>query len=346
MLSKNHYAKMDPGGDCLSSKSARGNLESSGFDLDKDTLDLIDPKDTRRKSFNTASGDESPFIDEEIKLENEGIDQEWEKFLQDAKINPKNSEKKIKEKAKISEKEKIKYYRSLVTKNIMKITEKKQDAIAPNFYSQAVNEHQMINEKDIDHSTFKKNINEILNIEIILLVLSRKLLHINLTSDLEIARWKKFLMKFLKKNGKNHEGLFGMSQINFSIGNHEVAVEYCKKAIESSKEIVPQYVFWKAIYLYFIYLNFKLDNIKSRKVPAYFLSCESAAVEALRQQPENLTIEYLLLILSCEKYQLKKYHQSMSNSNLRSPSNYASKIMKVNKYIGYISWAEIYLRDK
>lgn len=41
-----------------------------------------------------------------------------------------------------------------------------------------------------------------------------------------------------------------------------------------------------------------------------------------------------------------KFHQSMSNSNLRSPSHYASKIMKVNKYIGYISWAEIYLRDK
>lgn len=36
----------------------------------------------------------------------------------------------------------------------------------------------------------------------------------------------------------------------------------------------------------------------------------------------------------------------MANSNLKAPAGYASKIMKINKYMGYISWAEIYLRDK
>lgn len=36
----------------------------------------------------------------------------------------------------------------------------------------------------------------------------------------------------------------------------------------------------------------------------------------------------------------------MANSVLKKPAAYASKIMKSNKYMGYIAWSEIYLRDK
>lgn len=31
---------------------------------------------------------------------------------------------------------------------------------------------------------------------------------------------------------------------------------------------------------------------------------------------------------------------------MKPPATYASKIMKSNKYFGYIAWAEIYLRDR
>lgn len=55
---------------------------------------------------------------------------------------------------------------------------------------------------------------------------------------------------------------------------------------------------------------------------------------------------YLILILSCDKLALQKNHKGMHNSTLKPPANYASKIMKQNKYMGYIAWAEIYLRDK
>lgn len=151
----------------------------------------------------------------------------------------------------------------------------------------------MISEKDIDKTNFNKEINEILNIEIILLVLSRKSLHLNISSDLEITRWKKFLMKFLKKNYKNHEGLFGMSQINFSIGQHELAVDYCSKAIEHSRSKVPQYHVWKAIYLYFIFINYKFDDCRQTKVSKYFLCCESAALDAEKSNPGN---NFLMLL--------------------------------------------------
>lgn len=340
VLSKNHYERLDPNGDCLTSKSARDLDEISGFDLDKDTLDLIDPDDIDGKG---VSGGGLAFVDEEVKLQQEGVDQEWQKFLKDAQNE--TEEEIMQAEVYDSEAQKKMYYRNLVTDNIIGLTEKKQDAIAPNFYAQTVNENQMISEKDIDHVNFNKNISEILNIEIVLLVLSRRMLHVNLTSDLEIVRWKKFLVKFLKKNGTNHEGLFGMSQIHFSMGMHEVALDYCKKAIDASKGKVHIYYSWRAIYYYFLYLNYKLHNIKSRRVPAYFLSCESSAVEALVHLPESITLQYLILILSCDRQDLNKLHQSMANSNLKAPAGYASKIMKLNKYMGYISWAEIYLRD-
>jgi hypothetical protein len=274
VMSKDHYAKMDPNGECLTSRSNRDFNDDSGFDLDKDTLDLIRPSDLGRKSISAGKGGANPFAHEdEKKLDID--DDEWEKFLEEARKDPRGVDEddlQVKAESRLTDKDKYEYYRRLITPDIITLTEKKQDAVAPSLYSHNVNENQMISEKDIDATNFNKNVAEILNIEIILLLLSRTKLHTDLTSDLEIARWKKFLMKFLKKNGGNHEALFGMSQINFSIGMHEVAVDFVKMAIETSKGKVPQYSLWKSIYLYFIYLNYKKKDIKSQKTSKYFLT--------------------------------------------------------------------------
>ena len=186
-----------------------------------------------------------------------------------------------------------------------------------------------------------------MNIEIVLLLLSMKSLHWNLSSDLEITRWKKFLFDFLKKSPKNHEWLFGMSQINFLIGMNEIAIEYISKAIECSRGTINRYCVWKAIYLYFIFLNNKQDSrIKTKKLANDYLLCEWAALAAEKQSPDNITINYLILILSIEKISLMKNNKSVSSSIIKSPTIYASKIMKLNKYFGYIAWVEVYLKDK
>jgi len=230
-FSKSHYGNFDPEGDCLTSRSHRDGLNDSGdLIIEKDTLDLIKTEDLRRGSFNIIREDKDKLLtdEEEHKLQNDEVDDEWDKFLLEAK-HDKGDEKYASRKAKSSkefERLRIEYYRSLVREDIMSITEKKQDSEAPALYTQSVIENQLISEKDINKASFNKDINDILNIEIILLLLSRTSLHLSLSSDLEITRWKKFLMKFLKKNCTNHEGLFGMSQINFSIGLHELAVEY------------------------------------------------------------------------------------------------------------------------
>ena len=271
-MSRNHYAKMDPNGECLTARSNRDYNDHSGFDMDQDTLELIRPTEGR-KSIRITKNNQNPFAEEdERKLEAD--DDEWEKFLEEARNDTELGHEDHKKAiiSRLSEKDKTEYYRRLITPDIITITEKKQDAVAPSLYSHKVNENTMISEDDIDTTNFNKSVAEILNIEIILLVLSRPKLHADLTSDLEIARWKKFLVKFLKRNGSNHETLFSMSQINFSIGMHEVAVDFCKKAIEISKGKVPLYSSWRSIYLYFIYLNYKKQDIKSQNTSKYFLS--------------------------------------------------------------------------
>jgi hypothetical protein len=352
LFSKNHYRNFDPNGDCLSERDRDDlNLEDGNLLIDRDTLDLIKPSDfAPRRSFNGRTFPKEQFaIDEDEKLlQNDEVDDEWVKFLREAQIEEPEDDsifKKSKKTREEEERQRIEYYRSFIKEDILRLTEKKGDSEAPAMYSQTVMENQILKEKEMDSSTFNKEINEILNIETILLVLSRRSLHLYLSSDLEISRWKKFFMKFLKKNYTNHEGLFGVSQIYFSIGLHELALNYCTKAIENSTAKIPQYNIWRSLYLYFIYLNYKSENIKDKKVLKYFLSCESAAFEAEKLANTNFSAQYLLLILSLEKIILEKYHKSWVNSNLKTPSSYASKIMKLNKYMGYICWAEIYLRD-
>lgn len=196
---------MDPFGDCISVRS-HGERDDSGLLMEKDTLDLIKPSDIgHRKTFrrHTKQGEKLGFNEEELKLDDKDeVDSEWDRFLEEARKDPDEEfedQPKMKQKsAKEEEKERIEYYRRLVTENIVYITEKKQDEIAPSLYSQTVNENQLISEKEIDQTSFNKNVQEILNVEIILLVLSRTNIHHYLTSDMEIARWKKFLMKYLK----------------------------------------------------------------------------------------------------------------------------------------------------
>jgi len=52
--------------------------------------------------------------------------------------------------------------------------------VAPAPYAQSVTEGQIISEKEIDRTSFNKNINEVLNIETILLLMSMKSLHLSL----------------------------------------------------------------------------------------------------------------------------------------------------------------------
>ena len=90
---------MDPDGEWLTSKSDFGNWDDS-FILEKDTLDLIKPEDTKRMSSTLKRQNQMIFEDEkETKLDAE-VDEEWQKFLSEARgeynINDKASYAKFK----------------------------------------------------------------------------------------------------------------------------------------------------------------------------------------------------------------------------------------------------------
>ena len=105
-------------------------FKEDSFLLDKDTLDLIKPEDIRRSSVGVEDIGKNIFFDEEeTKLDKDGVDDEWKKFLSEAKSPSIDREEfnNYKLKMKKDENARVEYYRGLITKDIMLITEKKKD---------------------------------------------------------------------------------------------------------------------------------------------------------------------------------------------------------------------------
>ena len=127
-FSRDHYQNLDPDGECITRKSEV--FKEDSFLLEKDTLDLIKPEDIRRSAIEVSESDKNIFFDEEeIKLDKDVVDEEWHKFLTEAKSPSHGTEEynfnKIKQKR--DENARLEYYRGLVTKDIMHLTEKKKD---------------------------------------------------------------------------------------------------------------------------------------------------------------------------------------------------------------------------
>lgn len=96
MLSRSHYGKMDPNGECITNKSCGEDNLNESFILDRDTLDLIRPDEIRRSSVGmNPNRIDAIFNEEETKLCRDEVDEEWEKFLGQAKecgANPQSHE--------------------------------------------------------------------------------------------------------------------------------------------------------------------------------------------------------------------------------------------------------------
>lgn len=90
-FSKDHYQRLDPNGECITRKSEM--CKEDSLILEKDTLDLIRPDEIRRISMGANKLEHNIFFDEEeTKLDKDVIDEEWQKFLSEAKDSPKEGE--------------------------------------------------------------------------------------------------------------------------------------------------------------------------------------------------------------------------------------------------------------
>jgi len=103
----------------------------------------------------------------------------------------------------------------------------------------------------------------------------------------------------------------------------------------------PLYYLWKGFILFYILfsrLDSQLDTLK------YLVQdCEKSLTVASKLNPESTAALYALLKLSLYT---ERNQKRLKIASRKKPQDYGLKIQKVNKYLGYVAWAEIYLNRK
>ena len=109
--------------------------------------------------------------------------------------------------------------------------------------------NQSILQQDQSAAEEQAEARKILKVELIIAMLKRKNIHKNMISDFEQSRCKKYLKNFLEKNPDCEEAHLGLSQLYYSLGIHDKALQHLANAItKNPKE--PYYLALKALYLY------------------------------------------------------------------------------------------------
>lgn len=180
-----------------------------------------------------------------------------------------------------------------------------------------------------------KMIKEILKIEIILIIINT-----DIVSDFEVNRSKKYLKDFLAQNPEYDEAHYGLSQVYFSLGLYNKALEEINISLENNKTD-SQYLTWKALYLYYLFKNL---NDKSKKIEA-LRKCEETCKKILVNDRRNIFPLFLTLTLMLEVKRYRSQGLKISSSSSKRPEDYAIRIKEINSYLGELCFAEIQLFD-
>ncbi|CAI2369054.1 unnamed protein product [Moneuplotes crassus] len=191
---------------------------------------------------------------------------------------------------------------------------------------------------EIESEKEREEAKNIVKIEIIIIMLRNRNLHKNMISDFEQNRCRIYLLNILKKDPDCEEAHYGISQIYFSLGIHNKALEHIKKALTSNPR-EPQYLCLKALYLYTI----MQCNEKEDSYEEYFKECENTCLKTLKYDQNNLTALYILLVLSCEARDRANKAKDICVSPEKPAEEYAVRIKEISDYLGYIAWSEIYI---
>jgi hypothetical protein len=180
-----------------------------------------------------------------------------------------------------------------------------------------------------------KLINDVLKLEIILVIINTEIV-----SDFEINRSKKYLKDFLNANPECVEGHYGLSQVYFSLGQYNKALEEINISLMKNNSD-SQFLTWKAIYLYYLFKNL---SDKGKKIDA-LRKCEETCKKILVKERRNLFPLYLLFTLMIEVQKLRAQGTKISSNSTKKPEDYAKRIKELNAYLGEIAYAEIQLAD-
>ncbi|CDW77883.1 ras-2 protein [Stylonychia lemnae] len=179
---------------------------------------------------------------------------------------------------------------------------------------------------------------------IFLVLIGRKNFHTYLLSDQEANRQRILYSNLLKKN-ESHEAYFGLAKIYFYLNKLEQAYDFICRAIQM-KQNDGLYYLWQGFILYYL-VSYSSNRLKKeeqvQKVKKYLKESERALNKALKLNNKSVAIMYLLLKLSVwSEKNKKKYKYQFS----RKGQDYALKIQKLDSYMGYMAWAEIYISQR
>lgn len=107
-------------------------------------------------------------------------------------------------------------------------------------------------------------IKKILNVDMLLLVLRRRYLHMHLVSDFETAWCWRYFTEFIEKHPDCHEALFGLAQIYFALSQFEKAVDVINKALMYSNNDI-QYLLTKSTILFFYFWHTSNEKVEKKK---------------------------------------------------------------------------------
>ena len=162
----------------------------------------------------------------------------------------------------------------------------------------------------------EKMIKEILRIEIILIMINT-----DLVSDFEVNRSKRYLKDFISKNPECLEAHYGLSQVYFSLGLYNRALEEINIALTVNKSDC-QYLTWKALYLFYL---FRTLTDRTKKIDA-LRKWEETCKKILAKERRNLFPLFLLLVLMVEVNKCKS--QGLKISSTVSVKNIETKSKK------------------
>lgn len=145
----------------------------------------------------------------------------------------------------------------------------------------------------------------------------------------------------LYRSASCHEAYFGLAKIYFHLNKMTLAIESINKAIFYRKNDALYYL-WKGFILYYHLKTRSLTELELdlQATKIYLRDCEQSLYLSYKLNPKSLASRFLLLkiTLFMEKHKPKFQVQATKQSQ-----EYAVKISKMDKYLGYIAWSEIYL---
>jgi len=179
-----------------------------------------------------------------------------------------------------------------------------------------------------------------------LALIGKRNFHTYLISDMEAGRCKNIFKGLIAKDSDCHEGYFGLAKIYFHLNRLEVAFDCIHKACRLKPQDLV-YVLWKGLILFYI-VSFRNLHIGERpeELPALrtqFRDCYDALTLAASLSRDTSLAALFLLVKLCAH--AERFDHLLKLRFKKSAKDFALKIATVEKYLGYMAWAEIYIAD-